>query len=340
MLGTQRLDGPEQVPGPGADPGPGGVRLAAGSASTARRAVACMASATELMALRVCLAGRPALALVWTETWDGSGSQGAATAAADLLLLGDDWRRAGPDVLLRLADRVAHGAQAHQLAAFMAAPEEVARGPADPEIIERLLAVLATSGRGERLKRGLDLVLSALGLVVLAPLLGVIALAVRLDSPGPVFFVQERLGRLRVPFRCIKFRTMCDGAERRTGPVWASEDDPRITRVGRLLRRSRLDELPQLLNVVRGEMSLVGARPIRAYFADQLAREIPLYDARFLLRPGVTGWAQVHDNYVSTYSGQKKKFLHDYHYLRNRSTPLDLLVLLMTILVMVRMKGG
>ena len=345
MLGMQRVDDLDQPSDPAAVPIPGRVRAGEGSDEAdgpwpARCGVACMASASELMALRARLAELSGFTLVHTGDGDEGGTSGEPPVAVDLLLLGGDWRRAGRNATLVVADRAAHGASVHKLADFMAAPERAARAPADPEIVQHLLATLAASGREERVKRTLDLVLSVLGLIVTAPLFGLIALVVRLDSPGPIFFVQERLGRLRAPFRCVKFRTMCDGAELRTGPVWAAEDDPRITRVGRVLRRSRLDELPQLINVVWGEMSLVGPRPIRACFADQLAGDIPLYDARFLLQPGLTGWAQVNDKYVSTHVAQKRKFSYEYYYIRNRSIPLDLFVLLMTIWVMVKMKGG
>jgi lipopolysaccharide/colanic/teichoic acid biosynthesis glycosyltransferase len=206
--------------------------------------------------------------------------------------------------------------------------------------VQHLLATLGASGRGAWVKRGLDLAFAAAGLALTAPLFGLIALAIRLDSPGPVFFVQERLGRLQTPFRCLKFRTMYDGAELRTGPVWTTAGDPRITRVGRILRRSRLDELPQLINVLRGEMALVGARPIRKYFADQLAKDIPLYNARFLFKPGLTGLAQVNQNYVSTYSEQHIKFFFEYYYIRNWSVILDIKVVLLTAWVMLRMRGG
>jgi lipopolysaccharide/colanic/teichoic acid biosynthesis glycosyltransferase len=161
-----------------------------------------------------------------------------------------------------------------------------------------------------------------------------------LDSPGRVLFVQDRLGRWRVPFRCLKFRTMCEDAERDTGPVWATAGDPRITRVGQFLRKSRMDELPQLINVMRGEMSIVGTRPIRHYFAEQLAQLIPFYDVRFLEKPGLTGWAQVKYQYSSSFTEQIEKFYYDYYYIRNRSISLDVYVMLLTVAVMVRMKGA
>jgi lipopolysaccharide/colanic/teichoic acid biosynthesis glycosyltransferase len=132
---------------------------------------------------------------------------------------------------------------------------------------------------------------------------------------------------------------MCEDAERQTGPVWATANDPRITRVGRFLRKSRMDELPHLINVLRGQMSIVGTRPIRDYFADQLAELIPFYDLRFLEKPGLTGWAQVKYRYSSSFTEQIEKFYYDYYYIRNRSIFLDLYIMLITVAVMVRMKG-
>ena len=190
--------------------------------------------------------------------------------------------------------------------------------------------------RGRRIKRALDLIIGGLGILLTAPLMLLIAFMIKLDSPGSVLFVQERLGRGRVPFPCFKFRTMCKDAERHTGPIWSHADDPRITRVGRLLRKARMDELPQLFNVLRGEMSLVGPRPIRQHFADQLAERVPLYDLRFLEKPGLTGWAQVNYGYAASLSEQETKFLYDHYYIKHRSTALDLYIILSTPMAIVR----
>jgi lipopolysaccharide/colanic/teichoic acid biosynthesis glycosyltransferase len=190
--------------------------------------------------------------------------------------------------------------------------------------------------RGRRIKRALDLIIAGLAVLLTAPLMLLIALMIKLDSPGSVLFVQERLGQARVPFRCFKFRTMCEDAERHTGPIWSHADDPRITRVGRHLRKTRMDELPQLFNVLRGEMSLVGPRPIRQHFADQLAERVPLYDLRFLEKPGLTGWAQINYGYAASLSEQETKFLYDYYYIRHRSTALDLYIILSTSIAILR----
>ena len=154
-----------------------------------------------------------------------------------------------------------------------------------------------------------------------------------------MFFVQERLGRHRRPFKCIKFRTMRDNAERDIGPTWSAKDDPRVTRLGRMLRQTRIDELPQLLNVLRGEMAIVGPRPIRQCFADQLAALEPRFDRRFLVKPGLTGWAQVSLDYPSTVEAQLQKLEYDLHYISNRSLWLDLRIMMLTCGVVFR-RGG
>jgi lipopolysaccharide/colanic/teichoic acid biosynthesis glycosyltransferase len=187
-------------------------------------------------------------------------------------------------------------------------------------------------------KRALDvmLVLCAAPLAVI--LVGLAALAVKLTSRGPALFVQERLGRHGVPFLCYKLRTMIVNAENGV-PCWAADHDPRITGVGRWLRRTRLDELPQLYNIWRGDMSLVGVRPIRRYFARVLAEKEPRYAVRFLAKPGLTGWDQVNNGYPNTLEGQLRKFRYDLYYLKNASFWLDLRILGKTILVVLRCTG-
>jgi exopolysaccharide biosynthesis polyprenyl glycosylphosphotransferase len=182
-----------------------------------------------------------------------------------------------------------------------------------------------------RAKRILDITLSGLLIMLLAPLLIIIAIAISLDSKGKIFFVQERLGLERKPFGCFKFRTMVKGAESQSGPVWSSEGDPRITRVGRILRSCRLDELPQLWNILHGDMSFVGPRPIREYFAEQLAEKIPFYGLRFSVKPGLTGWAQVNYDYAGSEEGQLEKFQYELFYIQNMSLFLDLLTVFKTV---------
>lgn len=189
------------------------------------------------------------------------------------------------------------------------------------------------------LKRTFDLFLAVVGLVLAAFPLLLIALIIKLDSRGSVFFKQERLGLNGVPFTTIKFRTMLQDAEAESGPVWAREDDPRITRVGRFLRKSRLDELPQLINILKGEMSFVGFRPIRRHFAKVLAAQIPFYSLRFTIRPGITGWPQVKYNYAGSEEGQLEKFQYELFYLQNASPLLDAYVILKTVQTVLFRRG-
>jgi Undecaprenyl-phosphate glucose phosphotransferase len=178
-------------------------------------------------------------------------------------------------------------------------------------------------------KRAFDVVGSALALAVTAPLIALIALAIRLTSGAPVLYVQERMGLDGRVFRMLKFRTMVHDAERDTGPVWARREDPRQTRVGILLRRTSLDELPQLWNVLRGDMSLVGPRPERPVFIEQFRREVPGYMLRHKVKAGLTGWAQVHRWRGDT--SLHERIEHDLYYIRNWSLGLDIRILLMTL---------
>ena len=179
-------------------------------------------------------------------------------------------------------------------------------------------------------KRIGDVLLAMLGLLGFCVLLPVLALAMRLDSPGALFYAQERVGRGGKPFRVVKLRTMIPDAERYSGPVWAQKRDPRITRVGALLRKTRLDEFPQLVNVLRGEMSIVGPRPERAFFVDQLTVEIPFYRTRLVVKPGLTGWAQVRYHYGNTTDDALIKLQYDLYYIRHQSLALDALIILQT----------
>ncbi len=190
------------------------------------------------------------------------------------------------------------------------------------------------------LKRVGDIVVSAIGLVLCAPLFAVAALAVKLDSAGPVFFTQQRVGRGEKLFRVWKFRSMKDGAENETGAVWtAGRDDDRITRVGRILRPARIDELPQLWNVLKGDMSLVGPRPERPEFVEVLAQRYPYFRARSAVRPGITGWAQIRDGYVNEISHVEEKLALDFYYLKYRSFLMDVMILWKTLKVVAQLRG-
>jgi lipopolysaccharide/colanic/teichoic acid biosynthesis glycosyltransferase len=239
--------------------------------------------------------------------------------------------------------------------------------------------------RGERklsavevAKRAIDVSGSLIGLILLAPVFGLIAIAIKLDSRGPVFFVQERVGvnrrrsasgngngngnghrggngngngngssgerryanRYGRPIQVIKFRSMVTDAEKATGPVWAAAGDTRVTRVGRILRKTRLDEFPQLMNVLCGEMSLVGPRPERFFFVKQLEDVIPGYAARCEVMPGITGLAQVKRGYDSSVESANAKLQYDLYYVRNRRLLLDLKIMADTVRVMASGDGA
>lgn len=189
------------------------------------------------------------------------------------------------------------------------------------------------------IKRGFDLVVATVGLVLAAPLMALTALAVRLDSRGPILYRQERVGKDGRPFTLCKFRSMRDDAEQGT-PVWAQDHDERVTRVGRVIRLTRLDELPQLWNVLRGDMSLVGPRPERPFFVQQLAARIPFYSARHVVRPGVTGWAQVKYRYGSSVEDAAEKLRYDLYYIKHQSLSFDMTILLDTVRVVLFRMGA
>ncbi|HEY8154156.1 MAG TPA: sugar transferase [Myxococcota bacterium] len=189
------------------------------------------------------------------------------------------------------------------------------------------------------LKLALDVTVSAVGLVLVAPVLAACALAIRLDSPGPIFYRQERVGQRGRLFRVCKLRSMRHRAEDETGAVFSREDDDRITRVGRILRKTRLDELPQLWNVLVGDMSLVGPRPERPEFIDALSERYPYFRLRSVLKPGLTGWAQIRHGYVNDVDGFEEKLALDLYYMKYRSFVMDLLILWKTAKTMVLLHG-
>lgn len=183
-------------------------------------------------------------------------------------------------------------------------------------------------------KRLFDLFAAMLVLTLGAPIWLIVAIAIKLDTKGPVLFVQERVGRHGDPISVIKFRTMIQDAEASTGPVWAVEDDPRITRVGRILRHLRLDEIPQAINILKNEMSLVGPRPERQFFVDQITELYPLYPRRHQVKPGITGWAQIKQGYDTTLEASRLKLKYDLFYIENLSLRLDFKIIMYTIYVM------
>ena len=192
----------------------------------------------------------------------------------------------------------------------------------------------------ETIKRVLDISFAIAGLVLSAPLMAVAAICIKLDSTGPIFFRQERVGKHGQVFMLYKFRSMREDAEQMSGPVWASEDDPRVTRIGKILRKIRLDETPQMFNVLVGNMSFIGPRPERPVFVNQLKEQIPFYALRFAVKPGITGWAQVKYQYGSTVEDAMEKLQYDLYYVKNISVFLDILVLLNTIRVVLFSRGA
>lgn len=191
----------------------------------------------------------------------------------------------------------------------------------------------------KKLKRLIDIIASLLILIITFPICLLSAIAIRIDSEGSTFFKQERIGHNGKVFRILKFRSMKKDAEKDTGPVWSQKDDPRITRVGRFIRKVRIDEIPQMFNVLKGEMSIVGPRPERAFFVEQLSKEIPYYKRRLKVRPGITGWAQVKHKYDESIEDVKIKLRYDLFYIENMSLRMDFKILLRTIFVVLFGKG-
>ncbi len=217
-------------------------------------------------------------------------------------------------------------------------------------------------------KKSLDMVVAVLLLIVTAPLFLIIPILIKLDSPGPVFYIQERIGlnrrkrnrrshavvarrefrgrerrredNLGRPFRVIKFRTMVNNAEAKTGAVWAIKNDTRITRLGRFLRKTRIDELPQLINVLKGEMAMVGPRPERPVFVKDLSVKVPNYVERLKVKPGITGRSQVDNGYDSSIESVVKKVEYDVDYIRNWNFWSDIKILMKTVLVVITGKGA
>jgi sugar transferase (PEP-CTERM system associated) len=189
-------------------------------------------------------------------------------------------------------------------------------------------------------RRLLSIMVAALLLLLMLPIIPFVILAIKLDSPGAVLYRQKRVGRGGVIFYCYKFRTMRRDAEADTGPTWADNDDPRITRIGKVLRISRLDEIPQVWCVLKGDMAFVGPRPERPEFVEWLTKEIPYYPVRHAVRPGITGWAQVRYKYGNTLEDAKEKLQYDLFYIKNGSIGLDLLIMFQTIKIVILGRGA
>lgn len=191
-----------------------------------------------------------------------------------------------------------------------------------------------------RFKRLADLALTIALMPLTLLILAVCGVLIKLFSRGPIFYHQERIGKDGELFTFTKLRTMVVDAEKNTGPVWAAADDPRVTPIGGFLRKTRLDEVPQLFSVLKGEMSLIGPRPERAYFVNKFKHEIPLYEKRLMVPPGITGWAQIHHNYDQSTDDVIEKLRYDLYYIRNLSFSLDLQIVMRTFGVMIGKKGA
>jgi exopolysaccharide biosynthesis polyprenyl glycosylphosphotransferase len=189
-------------------------------------------------------------------------------------------------------------------------------------------------------KRFVDLLLAFIGSIIFLPLMGIIAVLVKLDSKGPVIFSQERIGQKGKIYSIHKFRSMICDAEKECGPVWAGNDDSRITRVGKIIRKWRFDEIPQLWNVLKGDMSFVGPRPEREYFVEDLQKTIPFYRERLTVKPGLTGWAQVCYSYGSSVEDAIEKLNYDLFYIKNLSFLMDLMIVMRTIKIVLFRKGA
>jgi len=191
----------------------------------------------------------------------------------------------------------------------------------------------------KRVKRGIDILASLVALTLFFPITLLISLAIRLDSKGPIIYEQERAGEDEKIFRLLKFRSMRVDAEAGV-PVWASVDDPRMTRVGRVIRKLRLDEIPQMINVLKGEMSFVGPRPERPFFVKELEKEVRYYSQRHVIKPGITGWAQIMYRYGASKEDALQKLKYDLYYIKHMSIVLDLMIIFETVKIVLLGKGA
>ena len=235
----------------------------------------------------------------------------------------------------------------HEAGLRVLSPDELDECRLNRVVPERLPANWLLTARGAQssrfgafLHRGLDIVAASAILLATLPVWLTAAALVRLDSPGPVFYRQVRIGLRGQPFTLYKFRSMVVDAEAGGAPRWATRNDPRVTRLGRFMRLTRIDELPQLLNVLRGEMAIVGPRPERPGFVEQLGRLIPHYDDRAMVKPGITGWAQVNYPYGASVEDARMKLAYDLYYVCRRSLFLDIIILVSTVRVVLFQEGA
>jgi exopolysaccharide biosynthesis polyprenyl glycosylphosphotransferase len=242
-----------------------------------------------------------------------------------------------PDIADALVDLQIKGVEVNGLTQY--SKKYLGKIPVDDTDLSTLMHLSKTvSNTTHRVKRIMDVLFSLAALTILSPVLLLAAVAIKLDSRGPVLYVQKRMGQHGREYNCLKFRTMVEDAEK-AGPQWARKGDARVTRVGRILRSTRLDELPQFVNVLRGEMSVVGPRPIRKHFEDQYVNDVQYYKLRHLVKPGITGWAQVNQTDPRTEWGVKERLEYDLFYILNMSALLDALIQIKTLRTLISKIG-
>jgi sugar transferase (PEP-CTERM system associated) len=282
--------------------------------------------------------GRVPLVLSQTSFCEGL-SIGRPVRGIDRIVVAMEERRGQlpVDLLLSLKNRGVHVQDGNDV-------YESITGKVPIESIRLSWLLFSPSSHASRLfliyKRFASVLISIIGLLLSLPLIPFVILAIKLSSRGRVLYSQNRVGRDDKIFRCYKFRTMHSDAEADSGPIWAEDDDPRVTLVGRFLRKMRIDEIPQLLNVFKGDMSLVGPRPERPEFVAALNEQIPYYHLRHSVRPGITGWAQILYKYGSSVEDAKEKLRYDLYYIKNCSVGLDLLIVLNTIKIVLLSRGA
>ena len=216
-------------------------------------------------------------------------------------------------------------------------------GKISTELLRPSWLIFSSNSRLARIykhgRRLLDVIAAVIGILVSFPVMVATAIIIKLDSKGSIFYTQERVGKGDEIFKIIKFRSMKTDAEI-NGPVWAVQSDDRVTRIGRVIRKLRIDELPQFINVLRGEMSLIGPRPERPEFVDMLGREIPFYSQRHLIKPGLTGWAQIRYPYGASVEDALQKLQYDLYYIKNQSPVLDLIIIFETVRIVIFGRGA